>query len=200
MHLYMPCMFIFIFLMIMEARPQNPPAEGIRWEDFTHKYHHQHVMRSQKLVISLNPKLWSENTGPHFNLAYKFQHHSSLKERSFTFFSNAHCLLTIGGPIIFSPCLRHGSTLTPLCHSGRKAVCEVKSEKEKIPCSLSKEKFMEPSSLLLITTWTWYPSFWDLPSTSPTIYSTIPILPRPIKSGSYPMFEGDKSYVVALIF
>ena len=78
------------------------------------------------------------------------------------------------------------STLSPLCHSGGEAMPEVKSEKEKIPQSFWKEGFMAPSSLLLRNTWTWDPSFWDLPSTSPTIYSTIPILPRPIKAGSYP--------------
>ena len=44
---------------------------------------------------------------------------------------------------------------------------------------------MEPSSLLLRTTWNRDSSFWDIPSTSPTIFSTIHILPRPIKLGSF---------------
>ena len=37
----------------------------------THKSHHHHVMRSQTSIISLNPKLWSENTSPNFNIAYE---------------------------------------------------------------------------------------------------------------------------------
>ena len=113
---------------------------------------------------------------------------------------NAHCLLIVSGATTYSSYSRSGSTLPLLCHSGRKAVPKVKSEKEKIPRSLSKEDFMAPSSLLLRTTWTRDPSFWDLPSTSPAIYSTIPILLRPIKPGSYPMVEREQIYVVALRF
>ena len=37
----------------------------------THKYYHHQVMRPQKSVFSLNPKLWSENTGLGFNPAYE---------------------------------------------------------------------------------------------------------------------------------
>ena len=76
----------------------------------------------------------------------------------------------------------------------------VKSEKERFPQSFLKEGFVAPLSLHLRTTWTIDTSFWDLLSTSPTIYSMIPILPRPIKEGSYPMVEREKSYAVALTF
>ena len=38
---------------------------------FIPKSHHRHVQRTQTSMISLNTKLWSENTGPDFNLAYK---------------------------------------------------------------------------------------------------------------------------------
>ena len=37
----------------------------------THKSHHHHVIRSKTSIIAMNPKLWSENTGPRFSIAYK---------------------------------------------------------------------------------------------------------------------------------
>ena len=77
---------------------------------------------------------------------------------------------------------------------------EVKSGKENIPQIFSKEYFVAPSSLLLWTTWTHDHPFLDLPSTSRTNYSTIPILPRPIKPGPYAMVEREKSYAIAFIF
>ena len=93
-----------------------------------------------------------------------------------------------------------GYSLSPLCYSVGEAVPLVKIEKERFPRSFSKEKFMAPLSLLLRTTWTRDPSFWDLLSTSPSIYSTIVILPRTIEPCSYPMVEGEESYDIALRF
>ena len=97
--------------------------------------------------------------------------------------------MTLSGATTYGLYTRRGSTLAPLCHSGREAMPLVKSEKEKFPRNFSKRGFVASSSLLPRTTWTRDPSFWDLSSTSSTIYSTIPILPRPIKAGSYPMVE-----------
>ena len=117
----------------------------------------------------------------------------ALKARSVTFFSNDHCLLIVGSATAFSPCSMCSSTMSLLCHSGGEAMPEVKSEKEKFPRSFLKQDFVATSSLLSRNTWTRDPSFLDLPSTSPTIYSTIPIFLRPIKPGSYPMVErGEK--------
>ena len=48
-----------------------PLASCFRGDFVTHKSRYHHVMRSQTLVFALNPKLWSENTGPDFNLAYE---------------------------------------------------------------------------------------------------------------------------------
>ena len=68
----------------------------------TLKSHQHHVMRSQTSLFSLNPKLWSENTGPKFNLAYRNPTSlSALKARGVTFFSNAYHLLVGGGATTF---------------------------------------------------------------------------------------------------
>ena len=48
-----------------------PLASCFGGDSVTQKSHHHHVMRSQTSVFSLNSKLWSENIGPDFNLAYE---------------------------------------------------------------------------------------------------------------------------------
>ena len=134
--------------------------------------------KSQVVKWKYWPKLqsciWKSNTA------------SALKSRSVTFFSSSCSLLIVGGATTFTSCSRCGYALSSLCHSGVEAVPLVKSEKERFPRSFSKEGFVAPLSLHLRTTWARDPSFWDILYTTPNIYSTIPILPRPIKEGSYP--------------
>ena len=133
-------------------------------------------------------------------LHIKIQHNSYLLINECYPLQDAFNILAVRGGTSFTSCTRCGSALSPLCNSGEEVVPLVESEKERFPWSFSKEGFVAPLSVHMRTTWAWDPSFWDLLSTSPTIYSTILILPRPIKAGSYPMVEREKSYVVALTF